>query len=53
MIGLTVAVPEAVNDFSGGSFGAAGLLLATGVTLLAAALLGLRLRREVKDQQPA
>ncbi|MGI8899576.1 MAG: hypothetical protein ACR2HA_01370 [Nocardioides sp.] len=53
VIGLTVAVPEAVNDFSGGSFGAAGLLLLTGVTLLVAALLGLRLRQEVKDQQPA
>ncbi len=53
VIGLTVAVPEAVNDFSSGSFGAAGLLLATGVTLLVAALLGLRLRQEVKDQQPA
>lgn len=48
--GVTVAVPEAVTDVSGGSLGAAGALLATGVTLLLAALLGLRLRREVHEQ---
>lgn len=47
VVALTLAVPEAVYDWAGGSLGAAGVLLATGVTLLAAALFGLRLRREV------
>ena len=46
VVAVTVAVPEAVNNWVGGSLGAAGVLLATGVTLLAAALLGLRLRQE-------
>jgi hypothetical protein len=47
VVALTLAVPEALNDWFGGSLGAAGILLATGVTLLVAALLGLRLRQEV------
>ena len=50
VIAVTVAVPEAVSDFTDGSVGAAGILLATGVTLLGASLLGLRLRQEVKEQ---
>ncbi len=45
----TLAVPEALSDWTGGSLGSAGVLLATGVTLLVAALLGLRLRHEVSD----
>ncbi|HEX4976805.1 MAG TPA: hypothetical protein VFV40_02965 [Nocardioides sp.] len=44
---LTLVVPEALHDAFGDSLGAAGVLLAAGVTLLGAALLGLRLRREV------
>lgn len=52
VVALTLAVPEALNDWFGGSLGAAGLLLATGVTLLVAALLGLRLRQEVTEGQP-
>lgn len=46
VVALTLAVPEALNDWAGGSLGAAGILLATGVTLLVAALLGLRLHHE-------
>ncbi len=46
VVGLTLVVPEALNDWTSGSLGPAGVLLATGVTLLVAALLGLRLRHE-------
>ncbi len=46
VVALTLAVPQALNDWAGGSLGAAGILLATGVTLLVAALLGLRLHHE-------
>lgn len=47
VVGLTLVVPEALHDLYGESLGAAGVLLAAGVTLLGAALLGLRLRQEV------
>ncbi|MGN6129534.1 MAG: hypothetical protein ACTHOK_04260 [Nocardioidaceae bacterium] len=47
VVALTLAVPEALTDWTSGSLGPAGILLATGVTLLVAALLGLRLRHEV------
>jgi hypothetical protein len=47
VVAVTLAVPEALDDWVGGSLGAAGILLATGVTLLVAALVGLRLRQEV------
>lgn len=53
VVAVTLAVPEAVNDWFGGSLGAAGLLLAAGVTLLVAALLGLRLRQEVTEGDTA
>jgi hypothetical protein len=49
VVALTLAVPEALDDWFGGSLGAAGILLATGVTLLVAALAGLRLRQEVQE----
>lgn len=41
--GLTLAVPEALLDWTEGSLGTAGVLLVAGVTLLGASLLGLRL----------
>jgi len=44
----TLAVPEALTDWAEGSLGSAGVLLATGLTLLVAALAGLRLRHEVR-----
>lgn len=47
VVGVTLVVPEALHDAYGESLGAAGVLLAAGVTLLGAALLGLRLRHEV------
>jgi hypothetical protein len=43
--GLTLAVPEALFDWTKGSMGSAGVLLVAGVALLGAALLGLRLRQ--------
>ncbi len=53
VVAVTIAVPEALDDWVGGSLGAAGILLATGVTLLATALLGLRLRHEVHEGSAA
>jgi hypothetical protein len=53
VIGVTLAVPEALLDWTEGSVGAAGVLLVSGATLLAASLLGLRLRREVQEDQAA
>jgi len=46
VVAVTIAVPEALSDWFEGALGAAGVLLATGVTLLLAALAGLRLRQE-------
>jgi hypothetical protein len=52
-VAVTIAVPEALSDWFEGALGAAGVLLATGVTLLLAALAGLRLRQEVTEGEPA
>ncbi len=49
VVAITLAVPEALSDWFDGALGAAGVLLATGVTLLLAALAGLRLRQEVTE----
>jgi hypothetical protein len=49
VVAVTIAVPEALSDWFEGALGAAGVLLATGVTLLLAALAGLRLRQEVAE----
>lgn len=46
--GVTLAVPEALLDWTEGSLGTAGVLLVAGVTLLAASLFGLRLRGETE-----
>jgi hypothetical protein len=50
--GVTLAVPEALLDWTEGSLGTAGVLLVAGVTLLGASLLGLRLRQEVDERGP-
>jgi len=50
VIGVTLVVPEALLDWTDGTLGSAGALLVTGVTLLVACLLGLRLRHEVTDE---
>ncbi|HEX6248569.1 MAG TPA: hypothetical protein VFZ64_11915 [Nocardioidaceae bacterium] len=50
VVGVTLAVPEALMDWTEGSLGTAGVLLVAGVTLLGASLLGLRLRKEVAGE---
>lgn len=50
VVGVTLAVPEALLDWTEGSLGTAGVLLVAGVTLLGASVLGLRLRKEVEEQ---
>ena len=50
VIGVTVSVPEALLDWTDGSLGAAGGLLVAGATLLAASLLGLRLRQAAVEE---
>lgn len=47
---LTLGVPEALLDWTEGSLGTVGVLLATGLTLLVASLLGLRLHRTVGEE---
>ncbi len=49
VVGVTLAVPEAVYDWTEGALGTAWVLLVAGVTLLGASLLGLRLRQEVTE----
>lgn len=44
VVAVTIVVPEAVVDWTDGGLGAAGAVLVTGVTLLAASLLGAWLR---------
>jgi hypothetical protein len=48
---VTLAIPEALFDWTSGSLGSAGVLLAAGVSLLAASLLGLRLRHEARTTE--
>jgi hypothetical protein len=50
--GATVVVPEFLYDITGGSLGAAGVLLVAGVTLLAGSLAGLRIRRPAEEAAP-
>lgn len=50
VVGVTLAVPEALLDWTDGSLGSAGVLLVAGLTLLGASLLGFRLRKEVTEQ---
>jgi len=45
ILGGTIAVPEAVSDWTGQNLGGAGALLLAGGVLVAASALGLRLRR--------
>lgn len=53
VVGLTLAVPEALLDWTEGSLGPAGVLLVAGVSLLCASLLGLRLRRSPAGEEPS
>jgi hypothetical protein len=49
VIGVTLVVPEAVSDWTGGSLGAVGGVLVAGVTLLLASFAGYRIRAEATD----
>ncbi len=49
VIGVTLVVPEAVNDWTDGSLGAVGGVLIAGVALLLASFAGYRLREEATD----
>lgn len=51
VLGITLAVPQAIIDWTGGSLGPAGGVLIAGVTLLGASLAGLRVRRGVTEDQ--
>jgi hypothetical protein len=52
VVAATLAVPEALTDWMPGSIGSAGALLLAGVTLLVAALAGLRLRHGAGGPHP-
>lgn len=49
VVALTLAVPEALTDWTDNTLGPAGVLLVAGLTLLGASLVGLRLRKEVAE----
>jgi hypothetical protein len=49
VLGVTLVVSEAVIDWTDGSLGVAGGVLVAGLTLLAASLAGLRVRKEATD----
>ena len=49
VVAVTAVVPQVLLDWTDDELGPAGVLLATGVTLLVAALFGLRLRKEVVE----
>lgn len=49
VLAVTLVVPEAVSDWTGGSLGAVGGVLLAGITLLGASYAGYRLRREATD----
>jgi hypothetical protein len=49
VLGITLVVPEAIIDWTGGSLGPAGAVLVAGMTLLAAAMAGFRVRKSVGE----
>jgi hypothetical protein len=50
VLGVTLVVPEAIIDWTGGSLGPAGAVLLAGVTLLGASLAGFRVRKGVTEE---
>lgn len=52
VLGVTLAVPEAVLDWTNGALGASVILLVAGAVLVAASAIGLRLRREATPAPP-
>ncbi len=49
VLGTTLAVPEAIIDWTEGSLGVAGGVLVAGLALLAASAVALRVKRETED----
>ena len=47
VVALGTVVPQAIIDYTDGALGAAGALLVTGLSIVGASVLGLRLHREV------
>jgi hypothetical protein len=52
VVGVAIAVPEAVHNWTGGALGADASLPIAGLSLLAASVAALRLRRRA-DRSPA
>ena len=52
VVALATVVPQAVIDYTDGALGAAGALLVTGLSIVGASVLGLRLHREAADHPP-
>jgi hypothetical protein len=52
-LALAILVPQAVVDYSDGALGAAGALLVTGLSIVAASVLGLYLHRAADEPGPA
>jgi hypothetical protein len=50
VIAVTLVIPEALIDWTDNALGPAGALLVAGLTLLAASLVGLRLRKELTEK---
>jgi hypothetical protein len=46
-VALAVVVPQAAIDYSDGALGAAGALLVSGLSIVAASVVGLRVRKAV------
>jgi hypothetical protein len=51
-VALAVVIPQAVIDYTDGSLGAAGALLISGLSVVAASTLGMRLRKAEDDATP-
>jgi hypothetical protein len=50
VLGITIVVPEAVIDWTGGALGPAGGVLLAGLALLGASLAGFRMHQEAADE---
>ena len=49
VVGVTIVVPEAIIDWTGGALGPAGAVLLAGLALLGASLAGFRMHKEVAE----
>lgn len=52
VVGMTLAVPEAVSDLTNGALGGAAILLVAGAVLVAASAVGLRIRHTRPELSP-